>query len=108
MNEVIENLYNEIYAPKLTPQELINNLHLPNYESIEFSKSDTDISAVAKCKLDTGQKASFFYTFNEDNMLISLTINYGNKHEKLYDREKSIDKCYKLARKHFQSNSYAK
>lgn len=95
MLETIERLYDEIHAPKLTPYELIENVKLPNYISVDFSKDNkNNIIAHTKCLLDDGNSAVFTYTFDKDNKLISLKSKILEVEEELYNRKTEIEKFY--------------
>ncbi|MES1043188.1 hypothetical protein FOA22_01510 [Heyndrickxia oleronia] len=98
MLETIERLYDEIHGPKLTPYELIENVKLPNYISVDFSKdSENNIIAYTKCLLEDGNKSVFTYTFNTDNKLISLKSMVCGVEEEIYNRKEEIEKFYLLA-----------
>ncbi|QDP40798.1 hypothetical protein [Radiobacillus deserti] len=92
MNRFIDELYNAIYSPKLTPQELLGNLKMQNYTEVNFQKCENTLIGITKCVLDDGNNAEFKYTFNETNHLIQLESNIGNQSEILYDREVEIKK----------------
>lgn len=98
MLESIERLYDEIHGPKLTPYELIDNVKLPNYISVDFSKdSGNNIIAYAKCLLKDGNDAIFIYLFNRENKLISLKSIVCGVEEEVYNRKSEIEKFYMLA-----------
>lgn len=98
MLETIERLYDEIHGPKLTPYELIENVKLPNYISVDFSKdSENNIIACTKCLLKDGNNAIFTYVFNKENKLISLKSIVHEVEEEVYNRKSEIEKFYLLA-----------
>ncbi|GAB1804607.1 MULTISPECIES: hypothetical protein [Priestia] len=98
MSEKIKRLYDEMHAPKLTPYELIENLRLPNYSSVDFSKdSENNIIAYTKCVLEDGNNAMFKYIFDVENKLVSLTSIVHGVEEEVYNRKKEVEKFYLLA-----------
>lgn len=98
MLENIERLYDEIHGPKLTPYELIENVKLPNYISVDFSKdSENNIIAYTKCLLEDGNNGVFTYAFDKDNKLISLKSMVCGVEDEIYNRKEEIEKFYLLA-----------
>lgn len=98
MLETIERLYDEIHGPKISPYELIENVKLPNYISVNFSKDrDNNIIAYTKCLLEDGNNAVFTYAFDEDNKLISLKSLVHGVEEEIYNRKTEIEKFYLVA-----------
>lgn len=98
MLETIELLYDEIHGPKLTPYELLENVKLPNYTSIDFSKdTENNIVAYTKCLLENGDNAIFTYIFSNDNKLLSLKSSISGIEEEIYNRKIEIEKFYRLA-----------
>lgn len=97
MLETIERLYDEIHGPKITPYELIDNVKLSNYISVDFSKDeDSNIIAYTKCLLEDGNNAIFIYVFNKDNKLMSLKSSVRGFEEEVYNRKSEIKKFYLL------------
>ncbi|UOK56175.1 hypothetical protein MGI18_14155 [Bacillus sp. OVS6] len=93
MLNAIERLYDEIYGPKLTPYELIENVKLPNYISVDFCKdSENNIVAYTKCLLEDGSKALFTYSFDKDSKLVSLKSTVHGIDEEIYNRKTEIEK----------------
>ncbi|GLY12675.1 hypothetical protein [Pseudobacillus badius] len=97
MKDIIERLYDEIYGPKLTPYELLKNVKLPNYISVDFKNENNFIIGTSKCHLPDGEIATFIYTFDNNDNLLSLISEVDSKTEELYNREKAIEKYYSLA-----------
>lgn len=95
MLENIERLYDEIHGPKVTPYELLENVKLPNYISVEFSKgSKNNIIAYTECLLDDGKIAVFTYVFDEYNKLLSLTSLVNGIKDEIFNRNVEIEKLY--------------
>ncbi|NFA42961.1 hypothetical protein EXM65_10330 [Clostridium botulinum] len=78
-------LFNEIYEltylPILTPNNLLDNLKLDNYNSILFKKNDTGIIAEISCTVDK-ENVTFYYEFDKSNYL-NEAYYYEHK-EKIY------------------------
>ncbi|MEK4149026.1 hypothetical protein NST02_18345 [Robertmurraya sp. FSL W8-0741] len=92
--DIIERLFEELYAPKLTPFELLENARLSNYISVNFHSEDNYLIGVTKCFLETGDQAEYIYTFNSENMLISINENIRNEIREIYNRYKEINGLY--------------
>lgn len=98
MLETIERLYDEMHGPKLTPYELLENVKLPNYVSVDFTKDNEDnIIAYTKCLLEDGTNAIFTYTFDRENKLINLKSMVCGIEEEIYNRKTEIEKFYIIA-----------
>ncbi|MGX9134006.1 hypothetical protein ACWV26_06450 [Rummeliibacillus sp. JY-2-4R] len=90
VNEKFEMLYEEIYAPKLLPMDLLENLKLENYLDVNFHSENGAIIAITKCLLPSGYIANFRYKF-VDNKLISLVkISENEVSQVIYDRNHEI------------------
>lgn len=90
----LDKLYEEIYEPKLLPQDLLRNLSLKNYISVDFTNKDNWLQAITKCYLPNGQIATYAYTFNNQKLMKLEDIS--TKEPKiLYDRQEEISKLKK-------------
>lgn len=88
-------LYEEMYEPKLLPQDLLKNLELENYVSVDFSKSGNLLVGITKCILTNGKLATYIYTFSL-NKLIKLEEKLNEDTVTiLYDRQEEIKKLKK-------------
>ncbi|WP_339202490.1 hypothetical protein [Bacillus sp. FSL K6-1366] len=104
---IIEHLYDEIHGPKLTPYELLENVKLPNYISVDFKTENDFIIGISKCKIDKDEIATFTYFFNKENKLVRLTSNVNGENSEIYNREKAIKEYYTLAKKTLFSDKAA-
>ncbi|CUB34887.1 hypothetical protein BN2127_JRS7_00505 [Bacillus subtilis] len=104
---IIEHLYDEIHGPKLTPYELLENVKLPNYISVDFKTENDFIIGISKCKIDKDEIATFTYFFNKENKLVRLTSNVNGENSEIYNREKAIKEYYALAKKTLFSDKAA-
>lgn len=105
MLKSIELLYDEIHGPKLTPYELLENIKLPNYTAVDFSRdNENNIVAYTKCLLESGDNAMFTYVFDNENKLISLRSNIKGVDEEIYNRKIEIEKIYSLTSESLRSN----
>ncbi|ELK47220.1 hypothetical protein [Halobacillus sp. BAB-2008] len=94
MNELLEQLYDEMYSPKITPEELVKNIQLENYFGLNITKSNGEIIAETKCYLPDERIAIYTYTFDEKKNLNSLTSLVDEYTETLYDRKNAINEKY--------------
>lgn len=86
----INQLYSEMYEPKLLPQDLLENLQLDNYISVDFFKKNEYTQAVTKCYLSNGSIAEYLYTFLDLKLLRLEEVNTDNGSIILYDRQTEI------------------
>lgn len=95
MRELMEKLYEEMFEPKITPYELVNNAKLDNYEYVNMYKKGDFLFVESSCRLSTGEKAEFYYKFDQNDHLLSLTSIINNNINIEYDREKEIKELKK-------------
>lgn len=86
MKNLIEKLYEEEYSPKLTPENLLSNLKLDNYNKINFEKINNFIFAHVFCYLENNMEAEYIYQF-KDSLLIKLESNINGNIKTIYCRE---------------------
>lgn len=104
--ELFEKLYEEVYSPKLTPKNLLDNMKLDNYHSVDFFKEDGVIIAITKCDLPNGNQGEFKYIFKNEK-LIKLSQEFDNKPAiTLYDRENEINKLRNELKATIKSNCH--
>lgn len=92
MEELIKKLYEEIYGPKVRPQDLLQNLKLDNYYDVIFNKQDDFLLARVFCDLATGEKAEFEYIFVDDKLESLTQVSPTIPQNILYHRETEINK----------------
>jgi antitoxin component of MazEF toxin-antitoxin module len=96
MNDKFEELYNELYSPKITPHELLENVKLENYLSVEFNTdSNNNIIATTKCQTSHEEITEFTYVFANDYSLQELTAKSKNSIDVIYNRQKEVAKLYR-------------
>lgn len=94
MKKLIEDLYDDIYSPKITPEQLINNVTLPNYISVHVESNKIGMYVESKCKLSNGIIAEYTYQFDTSKRLLSLIEYVENQENKLYCRHQEIKTKY--------------
>lgn len=86
MEDLINKIYEETYSPKLTPQNLLANLKLPNFNEINYKKEKDYLVAYVSCYLEDTSLAEYRYYFKED-LLYKLESEIEGVTEVIYDRE---------------------
>lgn len=97
--EKFEELYEEVFAPKLLPMDLLENLNDKNYLEVNFHKEKELTIAFTKCKLPSGDITQFKYTFIENKLYKLEQILNFNDSVLLYDRDKEISNKMKELQK---------
>ncbi len=95
MKEMIEQLYDELYSPKVNPEELINNATLPNYISVNIVSNQIGLMVTTECIVDNNIKADYKYQFDKEKRLLTLVGDIDGKIDVIYDRNKEIARKYK-------------
>ncbi|GGP10978.1 hypothetical protein [Oceanobacillus neutriphilus] len=100
MNKMIERLYDEVYSPKVSPEELINNVILPNYTSVNFESNNVGLLVTTTCMIDNDLTAEYKYQFDKEKKLLTLIGDVNGKTDFIYDRDKEIKRKYKEIKKY--------
>lgn len=105
MNKMIDELYDVIYSPKISPEQLINNATLPNYISVHIESNQIGMIIESKCKLNDWIIATYIYQFDSSKKLLSLTEQVGNQKKELYNRQQEIKSKYSKIKKLMKVNT---
>lgn len=88
------NLFNKIYdltfLPLVTPSNLLDNLNLENYKSINYLKQENGLIAEVNCIVDD-RNMVFFYEFNDKNYLQLIYYFDNNIKEILFNRDDLLE-----------------
>ncbi|MEB5968959.1 hypothetical protein [Enterococcus gallinarum] len=87
----IEKYYNELYSEKVTLQNLVQNIFVDSYQSINLKKDNGLIICEAICKISEIDTITYRYSFSDEKLLLLEKINV-HKTTILYDREQEIKK----------------
>lgn len=102
MNQLIEQLYDELYSPKVSPEELINNAALPNYKYVNFESNQTGLIVTTKCSLENDEDAEYKYQFDNEKRLLTLIGNIDGEIDVIYNRSIEIASKYKEIKEYLQ------
>jgi len=95
MDNMIEELYDAMYSPKISPEQLINNAILPNYISVHIESNEIGMIVESVCELYDGKRATYIYQFDNYKKLLSLKEYVGNTVTELYNRKREINEKYR-------------
>jgi len=87
---MFNKIYELSYLPLLTPYNLLDNLKLDNYTSINYKKTDNGILAEISCLVDNCAM-TFYYEFDSSNHLNKIYYFEDNDTKLLFDREQLLD-----------------
>lgn len=107
MDYKIEELYDEIYAPKIAIEDLIDNACLPNYISVEFTSNLIGLVVESKCIDYYDQEVIYVYQFNKNKLLISLVEKTEKNKRILYSREMEIAEKYREINRYLKEKTKA-
>lgn len=108
MTKIEHTLYELIYSPIITPRNLVDNIHLDNYEYIKFYKVSKNIVCEMKCTLNHGTIAIFNYYFSEKEFLEKITKRLpGKDPEVVFNRVTEIHSLTKKLPKPNQKRRFA-
>lgn len=88
--KLFDRIYELTYLPLVTPSNLLDNMKLPNYKSINFLKNSDNVVAEVECFVDK-KLMLFYYVFNEKDFLQQIYyLDHGEK-EILFDRQDELN-----------------
>lgn len=92
MDKYIDEIYNLIYSPIVTPYNLLENVKLDNYFYVNYYKGDQGIIAEMKCTTEDGEEAIFYYNFDKEEKLINIYMEKDSLKTLVFDRKMELDK----------------
>jgi len=107
MKEMIERLYDELYKPKVNPEELINNATLSNYISVNYVSNQIGLMVTTECIVDNDLEAEYKYQFDKERRLLTLVGDIDGEIDVIYDRSKEIARKYKEIKEYMESREQA-
>ncbi|MBT2218483.1 hypothetical protein KK120_22060 [Virgibacillus dakarensis] len=102
MKEILEQLYDELYSPKVNPEELINNATLPNYISVNIVSNQIGLMVTTECIVDKDIEAKYKYQFDKEKRLLTLVGDIDGEIDVIYDRSKEITRKYKEIKEYME------
>ncbi|GIP33501.1 hypothetical protein [Paenibacillus sp. J2TS4] len=88
----IHELYTLTEGHIVTPNELLANAKLPNYEYVKFSNNGIGLHVEACCQVEEGKQVIFNYYFDNKDCLQKLVMESGAISEVIFDRIVEIEK----------------
>lgn len=83
-------LYELEYSHIIFPAELIQNVKLPNYEYVNFTRNEQGIIVETACILEDRSSVKFNYYFDQEDRLMKLISVDGINVEIIFDRIEEI------------------
>lgn len=103
MSKQINLIYKLRDTSILTPHNLVDNIHLDNYKSINYTK-DGDKIICEMTSIEDDRLVNYYYQFDNNNYLQCAYIIDGNEKYEIFNREKELD----LAIKNYDSEKLKK
>lgn len=91
LDDYIEKFAKLFYSPMLTPYNLLENLELDNYLSINYFKQDNSILADIVF-LNNNKEITYRYVFDRDNFLQTIYCIDEEDMILQFDRHEDIEK----------------
>ena len=90
--DLIQKIYELRYEAIVTPQNLLENALLDNYEYVKYYKSNEEFKLCVemKCLCEDMIARIFVYIFDENNWLQKIEIREPN-HVVVFDRRKKMN-----------------
>lgn len=89
MNRKIKEIYDLLYSDIVTPYNLLDNLFLDEYESVNYFKEDSKVVCRLMHKKD-GVEDVFYYYFDEENKLETIINEIDGRRDIMFNREKEL------------------
>ena len=88
--KLFDRIYELTYLPLVTPSDLLDNMKLSNYKSINFLKHSDNVVAEVECFVDK-KLMLFYYVFNEKDFLQQIYCLDNGEKEILFDRQDELN-----------------
>lgn len=92
MDQYVENIYNMLYSPILTPYDLIENAKLDNYNYVKYVKGESGLIVEMQCQVMNEGLKTFYYSFDEKDYLQEIRVDTETGQELLFERQKEVEK----------------
>lgn len=90
MDNLMRQIYELTNMALLTPQNLVENIHLDNYLEIKYYKKDKEVIC-EMLTVDDKEPVTYFYYFNNNNQLQRAFAIYQNESIELFERNKELE-----------------
>lgn len=92
MDSAIENIYNLLHAPILTPYNLLENVKLDNYKYVNYSMDHNGIVCEMKCMMENDEVV-FHYHFDQRDYLEKVYMSEMEGVKRLvFERNTELEK----------------
>lgn len=90
----IDRIYELMYSPLTTPDAILENVYLENYEYIKFYKTSDFLIGEMKCKCyGDDYQSIFYYYFNKNNYLERIVKSDINGDDEVFNRATELIKA---------------
>lgn len=90
MRNLMNNLYELTNLALLTPQNLVENIHLENYHEIKYFTQNNQIICEMTIEEEDGEMLTCVYYFDMNNKLDRAYAEYENDIIEIFDRSKEL------------------
>lgn len=90
--EKLEQLYNLVFSPIITPYNLLENAKLDNYQYVNYYKEEKYLVVEMKCTMEDSTIAEFYYYFDLSDKLQKALMKSSETTEIIFDRNDEIQK----------------
>ncbi|MBP2644090.1 MAG: hypothetical protein H6Q67_1977 [Firmicutes bacterium] len=91
MQEKIQQIYDLLYSPIVTPYNLLENAKLKNYEYVKYYKTKDAFVAEMKCDNLSGESTIYYYHFDDNNYLKCIYQQKGIHTTLMFDRAQEAE-----------------
>lgn len=92
MEKYVNDIYELLYRPVVTPYNLLENAKLPNYKYVSYYKDESGLVAEMQCLTEEGNEAIFYYHFDNNDNLKIVYMTVGGQRELVFDRHTELQR----------------
>lgn len=90
MKDSVNEVYNMLHSPIVTPYDLLENAKLRNYSYVKYYTNDTGLVAEMQCIIPCEGNQVFFYQFDKNDYLQLIYQNEIKDENIVFSRKESV------------------
>lgn len=90
MKDGVNEVYNMLYSPIVTPYDLLDNAKLENYSYVKYYTNDAGLVAEMRCTIPHEGSQVFFYQFDKNDYLQLIYQNEMKNENIVFSRKESV------------------
>lgn len=104
MKDSVNEVYNMLYSPIVTPYDLLENAKLRNYSYVKYYTNDTGLVAEMQCTIPCEGNQVFFYQFDKNDYLQLIYQNEMKDENIVFSRKESVETAVRKSEERYEKD----